>query len=210
MRIPYRSSLPDNFISWANWSRHQKIHFLMNIFWGGMIALLLHFCHHTAPGRSVLNSVYDFLVMEDYVEATIKSSKGNHSPISDKIRLVAFDKETYDLSPNGGYWTSRELLALSIKHALKLGAKVVVVDFAINRPVPILCEDGVCIDENSRLLKIMYDASALARKQKSMVIFAYSTVLGDMKQTNFPGFQKLLHSEKDVITLASANGFLNP
>ena len=171
---------------------------------------MLHFAHHTAPGRSVLNSMYDFLVMEDYIFATIKSSKENRLPISDKIRLVAFDKGTYDASKNRGYWTPRVLLARSIQHALKLGAQVVVVDFAVNRAVPLLCENDVCIDENKEFLKVMHESASLARKQKAMIILAWSSTSGEVDKNSFQGFQDLLRQEKDVITLASAKGFLNP
>ncbi len=201
--------LPVDFFSWKRWSSRQRFNFALNVFWGIVVVIVLHFAQYTSIGQTAINDAYDFLVMKDFQQAIARSTEKNISPISDKIRLVVLDRETYDASPSRGFWTPRELLGRCIVKAIQLGAKVVVVDFAIDRPMPIYCEQGNCVDENEIFLNLLSTAIKVARKQGSVIILPWT---GEKPSTDSytRHLSRMLVENNDVLKLGSPEVFRDP
>jgi len=173
-----------------------KEKYLLNVFWGFVLSILFNIIVNcTDIGHTVLNSVYDYLVVNDFEKSLKSVENSKEPPINEHIRLVLFDKEIYESSDSKGFWTPRDLVGESVLKAVKLGAKVVVADFEWNRPAPVFSEGK---DENQRFLKLMEDAAKTARNKKAVIIIPHTEITqdkGDYKQK----FEKLMKDYQDVI-----------
>jgi len=173
-----------------------KEKFLLNVFWGIVLAILFNIIvKYTDIGNTVLNSVYDYLVVNDFEKSLKSVENSKEPPIDEHIQLVLFDKEIYESSDSKGFWTPRDLVGESVLKAVNLGAKVVVADFEWNRPAPVFSKEK---DENQRFLKLMEDAAKTARNKKADIIMPHTEIdqdKGDYKQK----FDKLMKDYQDVI-----------
>ncbi len=173
----------------------------MNVFWGVLIAILLQFASYTGFGQEMLNKTYDILVKEDFTRSLIIKGNKNKS-VSNKIRLIVFDKNTYENSPSFGFWTPREILGKTIKKTIELGAKVVTVNFRLDKPVP-------NSRENEILLSSLHEAATIAEKKESIIILPWAE-----KQNNVKGYTRqyydLLKQKSDIIKEGSPVLFSNP
>jgi CHASE2 domain-containing sensor protein len=144
---------------WLDWISRKRNRFLLNLFWGFLIAVALHFASYTGFGQQMLNDTYDFLVTRDMLSAI-----QDPEAVSDAIRLVLFDEDTYEKSVSKGFWTPREKVCKTIVKALKLGASVVVADFMLDQAVPCAPE------ENLACLSLLREAAELAEKTGAVII----------------------------------------
>jgi len=196
--------------------------FVINFILGFMVLVLLFGVYSTSIGRTGLNMVYDRLVREDFKAAVSKSQRENRPPISDRIRIVAFDRETYAASPSQGFWTPREWLGRSILKSLEMGARVVVVDFAVRRPAPVFCETRETdesksreTDENQVFLGLMREAAEIAKNNgDSVIVLARDEgrdAEGDEKKSAYEqDFETLLKDYKSVFRWGSAGAYEDP
>ncbi len=195
-----------DFFNWRNWPPQKRKHFRWNLLWGLLTALFLHLISLTGIGQEMLNDTYDFLVKSDFRVAVV--SGGEEEPISDAIRMIVLDRETYEASPGQGFWTPREILGRTIIKAMELGAKVVVVDFALDRPVPLYYADGAFVEENQRYLSLLREAVRLAKKQRTAIILPWTERRPDPKGYTRQ-YYELLDQEHEVIKLGSPAVFFN-
>ncbi|MDM8552363.1 CHASE2 domain-containing protein [Desulfobacterales bacterium HSG2] len=188
-----------------NWT-DRKIRFGLNIFWGILVSVLINFvAPHTDMGHTVLNELYDYLVIRDFRQA---AEKGDF-PISDRIRIVAFDRDTYKASHTLGLWTPRNLTGESILKSLELGARVVVADIALNTPAPVFGKHRRK-DENEEFLDLLKDAADYAQKSGAVIILARgerSPEMNDYEKKYRDKFDKLIENHKDVIKIGSPGAF---
>jgi len=157
-----------NFFDWRCWPSEKRRHFLLNLLWGVAIAVALHLISYTGLGQQILDETYDFLVKTDFRRAVIQGK--DDTPVSDSIRLVLFDKDTYEKSPGQGFWTPREVLGKSVIRAVELGARVVLVDFRLDKAVPLYYADGAFVEENQLYLSLLRQAADLAEKNGAIII----------------------------------------
>jgi len=195
-----------NFFDWRCWSPKQRKDFVWNVIWGVLIAIALQFAPHIRYGQKMLNEAYDSLVKEDFIRAVI--DRKENEPISDAIRLVIFDKMAYEASPSLGYWTPRVKLCQTVIRAIELGAKVVVVDFALTKEIPAYCTIGKAEDVNQVFLRLMREATELAKEKKSVIIMPWT----ERKPANgyTAQYYGLLNEMSDIIQLGSPAIFVNP
>jgi len=187
--------------------KSKKETFVKNLLWGFAIVLLLQFSSWTGFGQNWVNSTYDYLAKEDFVNAIIHDE--DKQPVSDALRFVFFNSDTYRQSPILDYWTSREKLGKAIIKALDMGAKVVVVDFALDRAVPVYVTQEKQIDENSNYLLLLDQAAKLAKEKGAVIIFPFT-----QKETEPDSYedkyQQFLLSHNDVFKLGSAEVLSHP
>ena len=188
-----------------NWSSNQCKRFFLNITLGLSIAIVLQFSSYLQVGSQLLNTSYDFLIKKDFIRAVIEGKENN--PISDDIRLVIFDKESYVQSSNLGFWTPRDLLGKAIIKTLELGAKVVLVDFALDRNVPEYYSKGIRINENEIYLSLLQKAANLAEKNEAVIIFPWNKKI--MKHGYTQQYYDLLETKKSVFKIGSSAVFSN-
>ncbi|QTA87978.1 CHASE2 domain-containing protein [Desulfonema magnum] len=196
------------FFNWYNRSPRERMkHFLLNLVWGVLAALLLHLISsYTGIGQEMLNDTYDFLVKSDFRVAVVSGEE--EEPVSDAIRMIELDAETYEASPGQGFWTPRELLGRTIIKSIALGAKVVVVDFALDKPVPLYYEDGAFVEENQRYLSLLREAVRLAKKQGTAIILPWKERIPNPKGYTRQ-YYELLDQESMVIKQGSPAVFFN-
>jgi len=182
----------------------KRKHFYLNLLFGSIIIFFLHFAHLTGMGQEMLNSTYDFLVKEDYYNSI--DHKYDSSPFSDSIRIIAFDREAYDNCYSNIFWTSRELLGKSILKSLELGAKIVLVHFAIDTATPYK-------KENEVFLYYLKEASNLAKKKNAVIFFPWA----EKKQSKCPEqceysaeLFKIIHENVDVFKFGVSSVLMNP
>jgi len=186
-------------------------HFVLNLLFGVMIALALYGIHHTGIGQTLLNMLYDHLVREDFKEAMIKCQKQGKSPISDRIRIVVFDQETYEKSASQGYWTPRELLGKSLLRSMELGARVAVIDFAVSRPAPLFCPDEKGDDENQKFLDLLRKAAEIAKENDAVILLAREGMPRNETKSDYEqAFEKIADEYKEVIRWGSTAAFADP
>ncbi|QTA89375.1 CHASE2 domain-containing protein [Desulfonema magnum] len=190
-----------------NWT-DRKRRFILNIFWGIVVSVLINFvAPHTDMGHTVLNELYDYLVIKDFRQA---AEKGDF-PISDRIRMVTFDRDTYRASHTRGLWTPRDLAGESILKSLELGARGVVADIALNIPAPVFRKSDKK-DENEEFLELLKDAAEYARYESNgaVIILARGdrdTRMNDEEKKYCDDFDKLIDTYKDVIKTGSPGAF---
>jgi CHASE2 domain-containing sensor protein len=206
---PVRKILPRDFFAWSSWSPRKRTHFGLNIFWGVLIAVVIHYIPYTGFGQTMVNAAYDYLVAEDFAQAVKKSDVTGTAPVSDMIRIVDFDRETYDATPSRGFWTPRELLGRCILRSLELGAKVVLVDFALARGVPEYLFEKQPVNENSSFLKLMQQAAQVARKNRAVIVVPWTE---DQKSGDdfIRDLNILVEKNKDVFKRGIATAFFSP
>lgn len=153
---------------WNGLSNHQKRHFNLNIFWGVLIAVLLHISSYTGYGQGLLNKVYDALVELEF-EREIHNPR--YPNISDKIVFVELREKDYESTQ--GLWTPRIKLANTIKAAVEKGAKVVVVDFAMEKIIPLYLKNGEVVDENEQFMKTMRETVKMAKRNKPGTVLIF-------------------------------------
>lgn len=188
-----------------NWSE-RKIRFALNIFWGTVIAVALNgIAYFTLTGHIFMNAMYDDLVVGDFRRA----AETNEFPVSDRIRLVTFGRETYDEHPGAAHtqrlWTPRKLLGETILKSLKLGARVVVADFAVNTPAPVFCNPSG-ETENDELLSDLKEAVEYAEESDAVIILARGkdrSHKDDREKEYARKFNDLIEKHKKVIKLGS-------
>ncbi len=152
-----------DFSDRQSWSPERRRRFLVNLIWAAAVVALLHLAPHTKMGQQLLNETYDYLVKKDFKNTLI--DRGDREPVSDAIRLVTFDRSAYayEKSPGGDFWTPRKTLGRTIVSALELGAKVVVADIEVDKPVPLE-------DENRDFLELLKQAADIARQNDAVII----------------------------------------
>jgi hypothetical protein len=157
-------------INWCSWQPEHKTQFVKNMCWGIAIAIILQFSYNTGIGQDMINIAHDFLVEADYRQNVLKGTGQNM--ISNDLRMIVFDKETYETNdfPGKCYWTPREFLGKTIIRSIEMGATVVAIDFSLEKPVPFTCMNGKCVDENSIYLTLLQQAAEMARKNNSVII----------------------------------------
>jgi len=181
-------------------SPEQRRHFWTSVRWGVFIAVMLYFAPCTGVGQQMLNYTYDFLVERDFQSAVVDA--GDKTPISDAICLIGFDEDVYVKSPGMDFWTPRDVLGRMIIKSLKHGAKVVVADIALDKPVPLA-------DENREFLEFLKDAADIARKKGAVIILPRMSVKGRLRKYT-RDFYALSDKNSDVIKLGTPVVFRNP
>jgi CHASE2 domain-containing sensor protein len=206
---PVKKILPHGFFAWSSWSPRKRTHFGLNIFWGVLIAVVIHYVPYAGFGQTMVNAAYDYLVAEDFAQAVKKSDVTGTAPLSDMIRIVDFDRETYDTSPSRGFWTPRELLGRCILRSVELGAKVILVDFALARGVPEYLLEKQPVNENSLFLNLLQQAAQMARKTRAVIVVPWTEVQqsGDdfIRDLNI-----LVEKNNDVFKRGIATAFFSP
>ncbi len=163
-----------NLFRWRSWPAAKQKKFLWNVFWGLMIAIVIQCVQCTGIVQGMLDKVYDSLVVKDF-----KSQNPKKESVSDKIFLLLFDEKAYT-TPNAdglntlGVWTPRQKLGETVEKAINLGAKVIVVDFDLQRPVPEICVNGKRVNENEAYLLQLEKAADLLRKKDAVMILPFS------------------------------------
>ncbi|MDM8548955.1 CHASE2 domain-containing protein [Desulfobacterales bacterium HSG2] len=182
---------------WFSQKRGRR--FWLNVMWGVLIAISLHFVStYTGIGQQLLNETYDYLMREDF-----QQSGWQKEPISDAIRLIAFNKETYEKSPNKGLWTPRDLLGETILKAVRLGAKVVVVDISPHKPSPFYIE-------NQFFLIHLREAADLAEKTGAVILLPWVPAKPPTPGEYYTSqYNALLNEKKNVIQFGAASVFYN-
>lgn len=199
-----------NCFKWSRWNHHQRRHFLLNVFWGVVIAILLHFAHHTGMGQSILNNAYDSLVVKDFKKSFLETQNDGTGSFSERICLIAFDRNTYESSPSEGYWTPRILLGRAINKAVEQGARVVIVDFGVHRPIPSLCvTKNLDHDSNNEFLKLIAQAAKTAKKTGAVIILPHNGLSSITTQYG-ERYQQLLSKNRDVLKVGSVVAYQNP
>jgi hypothetical protein len=178
-----------------------------NLIIGFFIVVGLEGVHHTPMGQAILDSAYDILVVEDFKHATAKSSLEGKAPISDDIRMVEFDEATYNNSQGQGFWTPRDLLGKCILKTVEQGAKVVVIDFMLKKPVPQRCSNWLGPDENDVFLSLLSSAIVLARRTEAVIIIPWNRLYStDMDYTS--RLKGLLDRNGDVVKQCASLGLI--
>jgi hypothetical protein len=127
-----------SYIDIRGFSRKKKIHFVINISIGIIIAIFFHFLEQTDWGESTINKAFDFVITRE-AEKSLAAMKSldsqKNSKMSDQILFVEIDDETYRK------WgkpliTPRDRLADMISLVSQGGAKVIILD--------VLLEDKDC------------------------------------------------------------------
>jgi len=190
---------------WSQWPDKRK-HFFRNLLCGVITVILLQLISHTGIGQEMLNDTYDFLVKTDF-RLTAVPSKARDA-ISDSIRLIAFDKESCEESPGQGFWTPRERLGKTIIKAIERGAKVVVVDFALDKPVPLYYADGAFMEENQLYLSLLREAVKLAEQKKAVILLPWTTRKPEPKGYTAQ-YYELMDTNRHVIRQGSPGVFFN-
>jgi CHASE2 domain-containing sensor protein len=177
-------------IYWKNWQEEHKQIFFRHIFWGIIITVFMQFSYVTGFGQDLLNKTYDSMLMRFFIKHVQKPT------IPKNIRMIIFDKDSYEHSSSMGFWTPRVLLCKSIIQAIRMGAKVVVVDFALDRPVPFQ-------DENKNYIKCLAKAAQLAEEQQAVIVMPHSKK--NYQTTYFNEYMDLLNKYSEVIKTGVAN-----
>jgi CHASE2 domain-containing sensor protein len=181
---------------WLSQKRSRRLR--LNVVWGILIAVSLHFVStHTGIGQQLLNETYDYLVRKDF-----QRSGWQEEPISDTIRLIAFDREIYEKSFNKGLWTPRDLLGETILKAVRLGAKVVVVDISPHKPSPFYIE-------NQFFLIHLREAADLAEKTGAVILLPWVPAKPATGEYYTSQYEALLNEKKNVIQFGAASVFYN-
>ncbi|OQY58990.1 MAG: hypothetical protein B6245_08945 [Desulfobacteraceae bacterium 4572_88] len=192
---------------WNQWPDKRR-NFCRNLFCGLLTMLILHLISYTGIGQDMLNDSYDFLVKTDFRLSIVPGKDAE--TVSDAIRIVAFDKESCENSPGQGFWTPRELLGRSVIKAIQLGAKVVVVDFALDKPVPssYYYTDEGFVEENQRYLSLLRQAVNLAEQKGSVILLPWTKRKPEPKGYTAQ-YYKLMDTNSHVIRQGSPGIFFN-
>ncbi len=210
---PEKRNQPDNSENWE----FDKSHFWSG-FVLGVIIVLIVFVIRSNPsmGNTVVNWAYDYLVIRDFKQNMEEKEKQESAPpISDHIRIIAFDKDTYDNSSSQGFWTPRQLLGECILKSAKMGAKVIFIDFlGLNRPAPV-CERQNNEDENMKFLELLDEAAGIiaSSKNNAVILLPRTEVRSprnDYERRYNRLYNKVLDDNKDVIRWASVGIFKDP
>lgn len=148
---------------------------------------------YTGIGQQLLNETYDYLVRKDFQRSGW-----------DAIRLIAFDRETYENEKNfgKGLWTPRDILGETILSSVQLGAKVVVVDISPHKETPFYIE-------NRFFLIHLREAAELAKKTGAVILLPWVPVNPGSKGYYADQYQKLLDENAGVIQSGEASVFYN-
>ncbi len=190
---------------WNQWSDNRN-HFCRNLICGLLTVFILHLISYTGVGQEMLNDSYDFLVKMDFRLSVVPGK--NPETISDSIQIIAFDKKTCEESPGRGFWTPREPLGRAIIKAVELGAKVVVVDFALDKPVPLYYADGAFVEENQRYLSLLREAANLAGQKGAVILLPWTTRKAEPKGYTAQ-YYELMDTNRHVIRQGSPGVFFN-
>jgi len=194
-----------DFSDRRSWPPEKRRRFLVNLIWAAVVAALLHLAPYSKMGQQLLNETYDYLVKKDFQNTVIE--RGDKEPVSDAIRLVTFDRSAYayEKSPGGDFWTPRKTLGETIIRALKLGAKVVVADIEVDKPVPIE-------DENRDFLELLEQAADIAKQNDAVIILPRTgEECSSVPHSGYAcQFYDLLNRNSDVIKQGTPGIFRNP
>jgi len=136
-----------------------KVHLILAI----LMVVLLNFLPFFRIGNEILNETYDYF-SQKYLVATSSQA------LSKNFHIVTFSEAVYKKYYDQ-YFTPRELLGESIYWAVDKGAKVVVVDFGLDSPVPSFCMDQNKADnENRQLLNWLRKAAETAEKNGAVIL----------------------------------------
>lgn len=193
------------YFDWRLWEPEKRRQFVLNLTWGLMSLVMLWLLSYTSIGQANLNQAYDFLVKKDFESAV--DDKKKDELISDAIRIIAFDEKTYEESRTKGFWTPRDLLGKTIINAIKLGAKVVVVDFKLDKALPDCNITPKSLDENQIYLSMLEQAANLAEKEKAVIIVPWTGKKYDSEYSRY--YYDLLDRKQHVIKKGSPFVFLN-
>lgn len=190
---------------WNQWPDNRR-HFCQNLICGLLTVFILHLISYTGIGQEMLNDSYDFLVKTDFRLSIVPGK--NPETISDSIRIIAFDKKSCEESPGKGFWTPREPLGKTVIKAIELGAKVVVVDFALDKPVPLYYADGAFVEENQRYLSLLREAANLAEQKGAVILLPWTTRKAEPKGYTAQ-YYELMDTNRHVIRQGSPGVFFN-
>jgi len=180
------------------WRDDVNHHFVKNICWGLAIAILLQFSHYTGFGQSMINRAHDVLVVKDFRNEVL--DRDDENSISNDIRMIVFDQKIYENNryPGGKYWTPRELLGNTLIKSIDMGATVIVMDFKLEKPVPLTCSNGKCVDENFLYLDLLQKAADVAKEKKCVIIMPKISPDDSAKEYT-KAYQQLIEKNNDVI-----------
>jgi len=188
-----------SIIFWQIYETYERNHFINNLCW---VFIVLLFVYNTGVGQDMVNFAHDSLVVKDFRQEILEND--NTDVISNDIRIITFDQETYEnnRSPGGIFWTPRELLGKTIIKTIEMGATVVAIDFSLEKPVPVTCLNGECVDENTLYLNLLQKAADMARK-KGCVMIMPNLSLKEKTTKYSTAYKQLLENNKDVIICAN-------
>ena len=63
-----------NLLTWRSWPAPKQKNFLLNVFWGLVIAIVIQFAQFTGIVQGMLDKVYDSLVVKDFKSQTLKKN----------------------------------------------------------------------------------------------------------------------------------------
>ena len=183
---------------------HFNANFFNDFFKNIILGLLLTVIFTWFPfgiGDGISNNMYDRLIKGEVQLLLAEESSEIRKTISEQLMIVQFDDESYTNSSSEGYWTPRKELIQSISHAIRNNAKVIVVDFELDTPIPQICASSLneqrdlsdsvaigqgesvattcsqttqyygAINENWRFLQELEETAVLARQQGTIIIF---------------------------------------
>ena len=194
----FNKGLLTNMILSRLWKADTNNHFIKNICWGLGIVIMLQFADNTGIGQDMINKAHDVLVMKDFKKEVLESNDQN--AISNDIRMIVFDKETYEHKkyPGGKYWTPRKLLGNALIKTIEKGATVVAVDFTLEKPVPATCVNEKCVDENALYLNLLQKAADIARKKNCVIIIP--KIKPENNATDYTkAYHRLIEGNSDVM-----------
>lgn len=190
---------------WIRWPETRRA-FCRNLICGLITLFILYLISCTGIGQKMLNDTYDFFVSMDFRLSS--GSEKSRDAISDSIRIIAFDKESCEESPGQGFWTPRESLGKTIIRAIELGAKVVIVDFALDSPVPLYYKDGAFVEENQRYLSLLRKAVTLAEQKGAVILLPWKERKKEPKGYTAQ-YYELIDTNRHIIRQGSPGIFHN-
>ena len=155
-------------------------------------------------GQEALNLGLDKLVKADYKAAVLEGQ--DPRPVSERLRLVIFDRHSYDASYTKGLWTPRDELGHCILSLIKAGAEVVMVDFSFDTEAPVVLVGDQPRDGDASYLSSLREAAELARLNEARIIVPHP---GRIKKTGHQ-YLEVIESYPDVFIPANFQAWQSP
>ncbi|WP_320170546.1 CHASE2 domain-containing protein [Maridesulfovibrio sp.] len=181
------------------WPPETKRLFLLNVGFGFLLLLILELMPLCKLGQNMINENHDFLIAESFKENAIKGRAAHKD-----IKLLLLDRTFYESSPGMGYWTPKLRLLETVDFALGCGAREILIDCRMDRPVPLE-------KENLQFMSAFRKTLELARQKNAVIIIPRLAGERGLALTEFSKkFWNLTEDFPDVVKIGDAGIIRNP
>jgi hypothetical protein len=172
------------------WDRHHKIHFSLNILFGIIIALILHFFELTSIGNKILASEMDQIIKKEAVISKVKDSNIVFIDIDSETEYL-WNTSDVDHSNLNKYnlntlITRRDSLSSLLRKISKFNPRIIVIDMMFKYYSDFMEHDSIFINFINEFKK---------SNSNTKIIIPYPNDITDLKEHNI---YKYLVNSKNI------------